>query len=58
MNIFSRCADACGESDEISSMEKVPGTCFELVLLLAQEPIGSSEFWVLSAGLAVLSSGC
>ena len=39
-NLFSLCVDVCEESDEIVSMEKVPGTCFELILLLLQEPIG------------------
>jgi hypothetical protein len=39
-NLFSFCADACGESNEIVSMEKVPGTCFESMSLLVQEPIG------------------
>ena len=36
-NLFSLCADACGESDEIVSAEKVPGTSSELMPLLVQE---------------------
>ena len=38
-NLFSLYADASGTSDEIVSMEKVPGTCSELMPLLVQEPI-------------------
>ena len=38
-------------------MEKVPGTCSESMPLLVQEPIGSSEYWVLSAEFWVWSSG-
>ena len=29
-NLFSLCADACGESDEIVSLEKAPGTYFRI----------------------------
>ena len=47
VNCFSFCADACEESDEIVSMEKVPSTCSESMPLLVQEPIGSFEYWVL-----------
>jgi hypothetical protein len=38
-NLFSLCADVCGESAEIVSTEKLPGTCPELRPLLVQEPI-------------------
>jgi hypothetical protein len=38
-NLFSLCADACGESNEIVSAEKVPGTYSELMPLLVQEAI-------------------
>jgi hypothetical protein len=39
MNLFSLCADAWGEIVEIVSMDEVPGTCSELMLLLVQRPI-------------------
>jgi hypothetical protein len=38
-NLFSLCADACGEIDEIVSMEKLPRTFSESTLLHVQEPI-------------------
>ena len=38
-NIFSVCADACGESDVMLSAEKVPGTFAESTLLLVAEAI-------------------
>ena len=44
---FSLWADACEEGDDIVSIEQVPGTCSQSIPLLAQEPISSSEYWVL-----------
>ena len=46
-NLSPLCAGACEESDEIVNMEKVPGNDSELTPVIVQEPIGSSEFWVL-----------
>ena len=56
-SLFLLCTGNCRVSDEIVSTRNVPGACSELMLLLVQEPIGSSGFWVLSAGLGVLRSG-
>ena len=39
-SLFSFRADACGESDVIVSIAKIPGTCSELMPLLVQEPMG------------------
>jgi hypothetical protein len=38
-NLFSLRADACGESDEIVSKEKVPATFSGSMPLLVQQPI-------------------
>src|SRR5262245_7102030 len=37
---FLACAHVCEESDEIVSIEKLPGTCSELIVLLLPGPIG------------------